>query len=65
MHVVMEYGENGGSFWAFKFVDATPPPAIVGTWKLAPEAGALWAGDYDPTDPGATGTSGGLMMKLL
>ena len=24
MHAVIEYGENGGSFWVFKFVNATP-----------------------------------------
>jgi len=56
MHVVMEYGENGGSFWAFKFVDATPAPAIAGTWKLAPEAGAMWVGPHNPTvDPAGFG----------
>ena len=24
--------------------------------EIGSEAGALWVGDYDPTDPGATGT---------
>ncbi len=34
----------GGGHWSFKFVKQEVSNAIVGTWKLAPEAGALGVG---------------------
>jgi len=40
MNIVIEAGS--GVFWSFKLVRYVPP--IAGTWKLAPEAGALKVG---------------------
>ena len=35
----------GGGYWSFKLVkDAAPASPVVGSWKLAPEAGALGVG---------------------
>ena len=34
----------GGGFWSFKLVRDVPPEGIQGSWKLAPEAGAIGVG---------------------
>jgi len=36
----------GNGWWSFKLVRDVPPAGIEGTWKLAPEAGALGVGEF-------------------
>lgn len=43
MNVVIETGTGSGVYWQFKLIRDTPSP-IIGTWKLAPEAGSFGVG---------------------